>query len=161
MMSKDIVDLLISHGQIRLENRNFDESYCQWGDGNLKQGCIIHDGFVVFDPIIDDSFGANVEFKILNGEDFDVDPLSQRCIAVPFQFDSRMELKISSAFEQYKLSIDLENGLYQLYFEIIEGKEVYYRFTIDNKINQKPVCKYIINDDFGGCAGRIVEFGYL
>jgi len=161
MVNKDMVDLLISHGQIRLENRYFDESYCQWGEGNLKQGCIIHDGFVLFDPIIDDAFGANVEFRILKGETFDIDPLSQRCIAVPFQLDNRKELKISSAFEQHKLSFDLETGLYQLYFEIIEGEEVSYRFTIDTKINQEPLCKYIINDDFGGYVGRIVEFGYL
>lgn len=57
-MNQYEIDLLISHHQIRLENRAYDDSFCQWGEKNIQQGALLFDGFVSFDPIPDETFGA-------------------------------------------------------------------------------------------------------
>ena len=55
MIKEYSFDLLISLNQVRLENRPFSEWLCDWGKGNLAQGCIIHDDFVVFDEGVQNS----------------------------------------------------------------------------------------------------------
>ena len=54
------VDLLISHGQIVIRSRDFNEELSQWGKGNLAQGAILHNDYIVFDPLPEDAFGAKV-----------------------------------------------------------------------------------------------------
>ncbi|HDR1962398.1 TPA: hypothetical protein QCD35_004511, partial [Enterobacter hormaechei] len=58
-----IVDLLISHSQILLRCRDYDEKLSQWGKGNVSQGAVLHKDYVIFDPLAEDAFGANVNIK--------------------------------------------------------------------------------------------------
>jgi len=54
------VDLLISHSQIQVRSRPFDEALSQWGKVNIEQGAVIYKDYVIFDPLPEDSFGANI-----------------------------------------------------------------------------------------------------
>ncbi len=60
------VDLLISHSQIQFRSRPFDEASSQWGKVNLAQGAVLHSDYVVFDPLPEDAFGANVNLNLTN-----------------------------------------------------------------------------------------------
>ncbi|STQ11266.1 Uncharacterised protein [Enterobacter cloacae] len=60
------VDLLISHSQILLRSRDYDEKMSQWGKGNVSQGAVLHNDYVIFDPLPEDAFGANVNIKLEN-----------------------------------------------------------------------------------------------
>ncbi|RXJ94532.1 hypothetical protein CRV00_06290 [Malaciobacter molluscorum] len=157
-MKKYEVDLLISHHQVRLENRNYDDSYCQWGDINIQQGALLFEGFVSFDPIPDETFGAKVILSISDKHVIKDDV--HRSIVIPFLYNKEYPLKISSALESHNISFELDDGLYQLYFDILEKDEVYYQFTLI-KSNDKVMAKYLINDDFGGVAGKEIHFGSL
>lgn len=159
MIEEHKVDLLVSHRQIRLENRPFDDVYCDWGAGNIRQGCIINDGFVTFDPIVDGTFGAYVHFSTVSKFEVDVD--CQRCIVTKFHYTSEYPLLISSAFERVELSVSLESGVYNLYFEIIEKDEVYYKFTMTESSQASKEAFYVINDDFGGVEGSTVYPGRI
>ena len=46
-----IVDLLISHSQILLRSRYYDEKLSQWGKGNVSQGAVLYKDYVIFDPL--------------------------------------------------------------------------------------------------------------
>lgn len=157
MIKEYTVDLLVSHNQIRLENRPFIESLCEWGRGNLNQGCIIHDGFVVFDPILEGSFGANVHLLIVDV--FEVDKDCVRCIQTSFNYNSNHPLKISSAFESFVIRAELGNGNYNLYFEVVEAEEVFYRLTLVKSYCDSIISKYLKDDEFGGAEGMVVELG--
>lgn len=74
------VDLLVSHSQIQFRARPFDESSSQWGKVNLEQGAVLHRDYVVFDPLPEDAFGANVYLSLTNS--FALDETAQRCIVV-------------------------------------------------------------------------------
>jgi hypothetical protein len=80
--SMQTVDLLISHTQIVLRSRDYDEKLSQWGKGNVSQGAVLHKDYIIFDPLPEDAFGANVNIKIENA--FKLDENAQRCIVVPF-----------------------------------------------------------------------------
>ncbi|HCR0581361.1 TPA: hypothetical protein OMT02_003927, partial [Enterobacter hormaechei] len=56
MNNKNIqtVDLLITHSQILLRSRDYDEKLSQWGKGNVSQGAVIHKDYVIFDPLPED-----------------------------------------------------------------------------------------------------------
>ncbi|WP_339522968.1 competence protein ComJ [Pseudomonas sp. EL_65y_Pfl2_R96] len=70
-----VMDLLISHSQIQFRSRPFDEASSQWGEVNLEQGAIIHSDYVVFDPLPEDAFGANMHLKL--EDSFRLDPSTQ------------------------------------------------------------------------------------
>lgn len=159
MIEEHKVDLLVSHRQIRLENRPFDDAYCDWGMGNIRQGCIINDGFVIFDPIVDGTFGAYVHFSVVSRFEVNVD--CQRCIVTNVHYTSEFPLLISSAFERVDLNVSLESGVYNLYFEIIEKDEVYYKFTMTESSQASRGAFYVINDDFGGVEGSSVYPGKI
>jgi hypothetical protein len=54
--SMQTVDLLISHSQILLRSRDYDEKLSQWGKGNVSQGAVLHKDYVIFDPLPEDAF---------------------------------------------------------------------------------------------------------
>ncbi|CCN38630.1 conserved hypothetical protein [Vibrio nigripulchritudo SFn27] len=152
------LDLLISHQQIRLENRPFESAYCQWGAGNLLQGCIVHDGFVVFDPIVQGSFGAYVQVTIAT--EFHQDANNQRCIAVPFSYTPSHPLSVSSAFEKHTLDWQLEPGGYQLVFEIVEkDEEVQYKITLVPMQESAIKSEFLKDDDFGAVRKQKIRLG--
>ncbi|CCN84315.1 conserved hypothetical protein [Vibrio nigripulchritudo SFn27] len=157
MQSDYNFDLLISHQQIRLENREFRDSYCEWGKENLSQGCIIHDGFVVFDPIVEGSFGANVNIKI--SDKFHMDHDTLRCISTHFDYSSEQPLIVSSAFEKFNINCDIQSGRYSLFFEIMEKEEVEYQFTLVPSSLGKEKSIYVIDDDFGGIRNKELKLG--
>ena len=86
-----IVDLLISHSQILLRSRYYDEKLSQWGKGNVSQGAVLYKDYVIFDPLPEDAFGANVNIKVENV--FALDKNAQRCIVVPFFITNKHKLQ--------------------------------------------------------------------
>ena len=61
-----MVDLLISHHQILVRSRAYSEKLSQWGKENIEQGAVIHEDYVIFDPLPEETFGANVFLKLTN-----------------------------------------------------------------------------------------------
>ncbi|WP_239515026.1 competence protein ComJ, partial [Enterobacter ludwigii] len=66
ILESQVADLLVSHGQIVLRSRAFDETVSRWGPVNIEQGAIIHPDYVIFDPLPEDAFGANVNIRLVN-----------------------------------------------------------------------------------------------
>ena len=150
------VNLLISHSQIQFRSRPFDETSSQWGKINLEQGAVIHSDYLVFDPLPEDAFGANVHLKLELG--FNLDPTAQRCIVVPFHVTDPAHVEIASAAEKFKVMLDLEKRDYALYFEVCEGEEIHYKITLvpsDNKVR----AKYLLDDPWGGEKDRVLAEG--
>ena len=141
------VDLLISHSQIQFRSRPFDETSSQWGKTNLEQGAIIHKDYVVFDPLPEDAFGANVHLKL--EDHFNLDPTAQRCIVVPFQVTDINHVEVASAAEKFKVELDLEARDYALYFEVCEGDEIFDKITLVPSDSKAPA-KYLLDDPWGG-----------
>lgn len=77
-----IVDLLISHSQIVLRSRDYDEKLSQWGKGNVSQGAVLHKDYVIFDPLPEDVFGANVNIKIENAFKLDENAQALYCCTI-------------------------------------------------------------------------------
>lgn len=151
-------NLLISHNQIQVRTKEFDEELCSWGRGNLEQGVIIHDSYVVFDPLPEDTFGAyiNVSFK----SKFELNKETQRCIVVPFIIEQDSILSVASAGEKFNVDLVYTPGKYNLYYEVCEGDEVYYQLTfIATSVEINP--KYIIDDPWGGVRGRELCIGKI
>lgn len=145
------VDLLISHSQIQFRARAFDEAACRWGTVNLEQGAILHRDYVVFDPLPEDAFGANVYLKLEAA--FSPDPGAQRCIVVPFHVDDADRVEIASAAERFKVDLALEARDYALYFEVCEGEEIFYRITLVPS-DGHVAASYLLDDPWGGEKGK-------
>lgn len=153
-------DLMISHNQIRLENTPYREDYCDWGKVNIELGALIFESFVSFDPLPDDAFGAKVSIYLEDGHNLNSD--IQRSIKVPFKYSSKEKLYIASAFEKYEVNINIDSGMYELYFDILELEEICYNFTLI-KVNDEEIvtAEYIMSDDFGGVKGKTIPIGKL
>lgn len=144
--SMQTVDLLISHSQILLRSRDYDEKLSQWGKGNVSQGAVLHKDYVIFDPLPEDAFGANVNIKIENA--FKMDENAQRCIVVPFFITDKDKLQIASATEKFDLNIDVNDKVYSLFYEICEGDEIYYNFTLV-PAKEAIAAKFLLDDPWG------------
>ncbi|MDU4267551.1 MAG: competence protein ComJ [Enterobacter hormaechei] len=143
MNNKNIqtVDLLITHSQILLRSRDYK--------GNVSQGAVIHKDYVIFDPLPEDAFGANVNIKIENT--FNLDENAQRCIVVPFFITDKNKLQVASATEKFDININVTNKTYSLYYEICEGDEIYYNFTlVPEKDTVTAKFKFLLDDPWGG-----------
>ncbi|KNH26066.1 hypothetical protein ACS77_17585 [Pseudomonas syringae] len=147
------VDLLISHSQIQFRSRDFDETSSQWGKINLAQGAVLHSDYVVFDPLPEDSFGANVHLKL--EDSFNLDPSTQRCIVVPFHVTDPGHVEIASAAEKFKVELDLEKRDYALYFEVCEGEEIFYKITLVPSDSKAPA-RYLLDDPWGGEKDKVL-----
>lgn len=153
-----VVDLLISHSQIQIRSRSFNEGLCQWGKVNLEQGAIIHKDYVIFDPLPDDAFGANVHLILTN--EFELDENSQRCIVVPFYIENKNNVEVASASEKFKVEVNFENNLYSLYYEVCEGDEIFYKLTfVPSKEPIKPM--YLLDDSWGGQKNKALLIGVV
>ncbi len=141
------VDLLISHSQIQFRSRPFDEASSQWGKVNLAQGAVLHSDYVVFDPLPEDAFGANVNLNLTNR--FTPDETAQRCIVVPFHVTDPKQVEVASASEKFNVTLDLEKRDYALYFEVCEGDEIFYKITLV-PTDTKVAAKYLLDDPWGG-----------
>ncbi|MCG8708035.1 hypothetical protein JHU04_001236 [Brenneria sp. 4F2] len=153
-----MIDLLISHSQIQVRSRAFDEKSSQWGEINIKQGAIIHEDndYLVFDPLPEDTFGANVHLILTNK--FEADENAQRCIIVPFFIINKNEVKIASASEMFNVELNFEEGFYSLYYEVCEGDEVYYKLTfIPSEMPIQPM--YLLDDPWGGEKDKSLVIG--
>lgn len=150
------VDLLISHSQIQFRARPFDEASSQWGKRNLEQGAILHRDYVVFDPLPEDAFGANVHLSLSNS--FTLDEAAQRCIVVPFHVTDPAHVEVASASEKFKVELGLVKRDYALYFEVCEGEEIFYRITLvptDAKVEPR----YLLDDPWGGEKDQSLDEG--
>ncbi|MGC4124625.1 competence protein ComJ [Enterobacter sp.] len=150
------VDLLISHSQILLRSRDYDEKMSRWGKGNVSQGAVLHNDYVIFDPLPEDAFGANVNIKLENV--FKLDENAQRCIVVPFTVTDQHKLQVASATEKFDLSLDLTDKIYSLFYEICEGDEIYYNFTLV-PIKEAIAAKFLLDDPWGGIKDRPLKEG--
>lgn len=153
-----VVDLLISHNQILVRARSYSEKLSQWGKENIKQGAVIHKDYIIFDPLPEDTFGANVFLKLT--DKFVIDEKTQRCIVTPFYVNSSNNVEVASATEKFKISIKLNSHLYSLYYEICEGDEVFYKFTFVP--TETPIrAHYLIDDPWGGKKDKALKLGFL
>ncbi|RRW43254.1 hypothetical protein EGJ52_14145 [Pseudomonas luteola] len=154
------IDLLVSHRQIQLWSRDFDDILCQWGKKNLEQGAVIHKDVAILDPIIDESFGANIILELSKG--FSPDSTAERIIVFPLFIHDKNKVEISSVSEAFKVEIGLEEGYYRVYYEICEGgedEEVYYKLTFVPE-SQEFFPRFIISDDWGGRENQPLSIGY-
>ncbi|GAA3581100.1 competence protein ComJ [Gibbsiella greigii] len=152
------VDLLISHNQIQIRSRPFNETLSQWGKKNIDQGAVIYDDYVIFDPLPEDTFGANIHLTLTN--DFKIDKDTQRCIVAPFYIRNNENVEIASAAEKFKIDLDFENNLYSLYYEICEGDEIFYKLTfVPSETPITPM--YLMDDPWGGKKNKPLEIGLV
>ncbi|AFI92025.1 hypothetical protein EXT68_21850 [Pectobacterium parmentieri] len=149
-------DLLISHSQILIRSRVFDENSSLWGKGNIAQGALLYKDYVVFDPLPDDAFGANVIISIASS--FDIDENCRRCIVVPFHMSNKDNVEVASATEKFKINFNFDAEIYSLYYEICEGDEIFYKFTFvpaKGDVNSE----YLLDDPWGGVKGKFLLIG--
>lgn len=153
-----VVDLLISHNQIQIRSRVFDEKSSQWGKKNIEQGAVLFKDYVVFEPLPEDAFGANVYLELT--DKFKLDENSQRCIVVPFYITDRKNIEVASASEKFKIELDFEHDSYSLYYEVCEGEEIFYKFTfIPSEIPIEPA--YLLDDPWGGEKTKSLLMGKI
>ncbi|MBO1857500.1 hypothetical protein J4G52_28535 [Burkholderia cenocepacia] len=110
------IDLLISHSQIVVRSRPYDEGLSQWGTGNLAQGAVLHANYLIFDPLPDDAFGAKVYLQVV--DKFEMDERAARCIVAPFRIEDRSSLEVASATEKFKITLELPLSSYDVYYEV-------------------------------------------
>ncbi|MCF5804062.1 hypothetical protein ALP73_101287 [Pseudomonas coronafaciens pv. garcae] len=155
--SNQVVDLLISHSQIQMRSRPYDEALSQWGKLNIDQGAVLHKDYVIFDPLPDVAFGANIILTL--DTEFNLDTRTQRCIVVPFFVSKRNELEVASAAEKAKVFLDVEERRYALYYEVCEGDEIFYKFTFLPSTDEFDA-KYLMDDPWGGIKGQTLAGGF-
>lgn len=158
MKDCQVVDLLISHSQLIVRSRAYDEASSQWGDGNIAQGALLYPDYVIFDPLPDDAFGANVYLSVT--EQFIPDESSQRSIVVPFQITDKEKLEVASAMEKCSLELNLSERLYHLYYEICEGDEIFYKFTFV-PADIAIIAHYLHDDPWGGTKNAVLSGGKI
>ena len=150
------VDLLISHSQILVRSRPYDEARSRWGHGNVEQGATLHADYLVFDPLPDEAFGAVVH--LAHADAFSPDPKAQRRIVAPFALNDPAAVEVASAAEAFPVEVGLVAGIYDVFFEICESDEVYYRFTfVPNAQPGGP--RFLLDDEWGGEEGNALRPG--
>lgn len=149
-------DLLISYNQIQVRAVAFDENFCQWGEKNIEQGVIINNHYVVFDPLPAGEFGAHISINF--GGDFLRDKSTQRCMVVPFEIAEGAKLTVGSASESFDVIIDYNAGKYNLYYEVCEEEEVFYKLTFEKTDSYEPA-RYLMDDPWGGVKDKMLEIG--
>ncbi|MCW0461783.1 hypothetical protein NB717_002851 [Xanthomonas sacchari] len=82
------------------------------GSRNLEQGAVLHRDYVVFDPLPEDAFGAQVHLVL--AEAFAPDPRAQRRMQVPFRVDPDAQVQVASAAEAFDVTLALQPGDYAL-----------------------------------------------
>lgn len=123
---------------------------------NIQQGAIVHTDYVIFDPLPDDTFGAQVQLAVRDS--FVLDSTAQRCMVVPFSVIDRARVEVASATEAQSIDIGLKEVQYALYFEVCEGSEVFYKFTfVPGDAPLEP--RYVISDPWGGTEGAALVKG--
>lgn len=155
--SPQTVDLLISHSQIIVRSREFDEDLSQWGRSNITQGALLHRDYLLFDPIVEGAFGANVILSICH--EFKMDPTCQRCILAPFYVVDKDQLEVASAAEKFKIYLPLNDELYSVYYEVCEGEEVFYKLTFIPSAHAVTP-QYLLADPWGGEKGKKIIAGF-
>ena len=141
------IDLLISHSQIVVRSRPYDEGLSQWGTGNVDQGAVLHADYLIFDPLPDDAFGAKVYLRVV--DKFEMDEQAARCIVAPFRIEDRNSLEVASATEKFTIALELPLNSYDVYYEVCEGEEVFYKFTFASGTGRRQAI-YLRDDPWGG-----------
>lgn len=152
-MNTQIIDLLISHHQIHVRSVPYNDDLCVWRDVNIEQGAILHSNYLVFDPLPDDSFGANIKINV--ADTFQIDSTAQRCISAPFTITHRNDVEVASVSESFKVTVPLSAELYTVYFEVCEGDEIFYKITFVPTTHQHEAI-YVIDDILGSEKGTIL-----
>ncbi|MCL6604415.1 MAG: competence protein ComJ [Paenibacillus sp.] len=150
------VNITLSHHQLQIRSRDFNEDFCQWGDINVAQGVIIHPGYITLDPLQEDTFGVYVKLGLT--DQFQADVLAQRRLVVPFDVLETEKLEILSVQKSFPIELPLDKRSYALYFEIGEEREVYYRLTFV-PVEEKVQARFLMNDEWGGIEGHLLAEG--
>jgi len=145
------VDLLISHQQIGIRSREFDDELSRWKHGNVVQGVVLHSDYVTFDPLAEGTFGANVYLRI--SDVFSMDSACMRGIVVPFRISGREKVVIWSIAEKFAVELDFKQDSYAVYFEACEGDEVFYKLTFVPSAEVVGAA-YLKDDPWGGEKGK-------
>lgn len=153
---KETFDLLISHNQIRLSSKNYDENYYQWGKKNVEQGLVLHPGLIIVDPLSEGSFGAFV--NIIFTDKFTLDNNAQRAIEIPFTIFKKDELEVSSVSEAFKVNLEVPEKKVKVIYEVCVGDEIYYNFTVIDEVCDHPTP--VISDGWGLEKGKKMDIGY-
>jgi len=151
------IEMVLSHHQLQVRSRGYNEDLCQWGDVNVAQGVIIHPGYVTFDPLLEDTFGARVILNLSN--DYQADVLAERRLVIPFEVQEVDKLAVLSVQKTFPIQLPLEKRNYALYFEIAVDKEVYCRLTFV-PVDEQVQARYLMDDDWGGVEGQFIIEGY-
>ncbi|WP_125106217.1 competence protein ComJ [Gulosibacter massiliensis] len=151
------VDLLISHSQILIRARAYDENLSQWGPGNGEQGAVLHPDYLIFDPLPDEAFGAFVYLR--RADSFSPDPNAARSIVAPIVVAAPSAVEVASAAEEFAVDLGLQAGNHSVFFEVCEGdEEIYYRFTlVPTATPEAP--RFLLDDEWDGTAGAPLQFG--
>ncbi|WP_379133915.1 competence protein ComJ [Paenibacillus sp. sgz500958] len=152
------IELAISHSQIQVRSRDYNEDYCQWGDTNIAQGVIIQPGYITFDPLVEEAFGASVKLSVC--EAFQADSRAERRMVVPFEVIDSGKLELLSVPMHAAIELPLVEGTYELYFEICQENEVYYRITFVPAKGEFEA-RTLLNDEWGGVEGEPLQEGYI
>ena len=99
------INMTLSHHQLQIRSRAFNEDLCQWGDVNVEQGVIIHPGYITIDPFEEGTFNALVMLS-LNGV-FQEDPGALRRLVVPFDVLETESLEVLSVQKSYSIELPL------------------------------------------------------
>ncbi|MDU6686850.1 MAG: competence protein ComJ [Enterobacteriaceae bacterium] len=154
--SAQIREILISESAWEEMTCLFAPSLSQWGKGNVSQGAVLYKDYVIFDPLPEDAFGANVNIKVENV--FALDKNAQRCIVVPFFITNKHKLQIASATEKFDLNIDVKHKFYSLFYEVCEGREIYYNFTLV-PAKETIIARFLLDDPWGGVKDNPLKEG--
>lgn len=134
------LDLEISESQFGLRSRQFDDDELVWGEGNIAQGLLLLPGVVMFDPLSDETFGADVVVRL--AEKFLPSKSAQRTLQVPFEVVDPAEMAVFSPSEELPVKLEVTPGDYTLVYEVCLGREVYYVLTlIKGKVEQATPLK--------------------
>lgn len=134
------LDLEISESQFGLRSRPFDDDELVWGEGNIAQGLLLLPGVVMFDPLSDETFGADVVVRL--AEKFLPSKSAQRTLQVPFEVVEPAEMAVFSPSEELPVKLEVTPGDYTLVYEVCLGREVYYVLTlIKGKVEQATPLK--------------------
>lgn len=122
------LDLTISGSQLWLCTRDLDDSELTWSPAQRAQGAVLLEGAVLFDPLSDEEFGADVIVR--SPERFSPDKRAQRTLQLPLSIPADATLVLGSPSEELEVGIPLPAGDYTVLYEVCVGRDVFYTLTL-------------------------------
>jgi hypothetical protein len=159
MKADELINLQISHSQIHIYSGAYRDDDVEWGDGNLDQGAILHESHLVFDPIIQEAFKAEVFVSVKNS--YTKNPNALRAVIANFSVKKDRKVFLSSVPGTHELNLKIPEGSYNIYFEECEKNDVDAVFFVVTLIKSKNIIKphFLMSDQWGGEEGKELKLG--